>query len=433
MPSVNHNELGQQILRIIQRFSDSQQLLAEIARFLAETFEVDMCILIINQRKYGVLWSSSPVSDIEKQIKGRLRDENWFDDLIKTKDPQVISPSSSFLPEFSLKTALGMTTVFRDNPNGMILLGSQAVRQWSLKEITTLYRLTDFLALTYYLTQEENSEDEQVRRLFPNQGSPIIRQLYELMRQQLSQQRQLNQFKDNIITAISDKARNPLASMQMAITLLKQNNLSHEQKHRYVGILDDEWQQLNVLINNIVILKQLETNELEVERQPLSIMPLIEQITTPLQEKWQKSRRKSLDLSLNPIKIPSTFYTDPKHLQIILEELLNNAGHYANPKTTVKVRIDSEEFDNLEKLMITIENQGGKIEEEEIERIFELFYRGKDALDRSIPGTGIGLTLVKGLVELLAGEIQLVNQWEGDSATTIVTLTLPSLTPTAQD
>ncbi|MGK7932133.1 MAG: sensor histidine kinase [Microcystaceae cyanobacterium] len=446
MDSVNYNELGQQILRIVQRFPDSQQVLLETARFLAVTFEVDTCILIVNARINGVIWSSQWVNDIEKKIKSKLMAEKWFNDLKNTQEPQIIVPSSSLLPDFPLHTGLAMTTRFRSDPNGMIFLGSQTARHWSSEEINGIHRLTDCLALTYHLTQDENEitpssteldreTEERVRRLFPNQGSPIVKQLYELMRQQLAQQRQLNEFKDNIITAISDKARNPLASMQMAITLLKADNLPSEQKHRYVGILEDEWQQLNVLINNIVILKQLETNELQVSRQPLSIMPLIEQIAVPLREKWAKDRRKFPILSLNPLQIPQTFYSDPRHLRTILVELLTNGGIYADPDTTVKVTINSNHSEAGETLMIQIENQGSQIEADEIEKVFDLFYRGRDALDRSIPGTGIGLALVKGLVELLEGDIQLVSQpqEENDSASTTVTLTFPSLPPTARE
>jgi signal transduction histidine kinase len=442
MSPANNNELEQQILRLVQTFSDNEQLLLEIARFLAVTCEVDICILIVNTRINGVIGSSHSLNGIEGKIKQRIMTENWFNQLAESQKPQIITPSSSLLPELPLQTGLAMTLFFRGDPNGMILLGSQTPRQWSKTDIKTLHRLTDSLALVYHLTQDEATSptteldgetEERVRRIFPNQGSPLIRQLYEVMRQQLAQQQQLNKFKDNIITAISDKARNPLASMQMAITLLKKENLPDELKHRYVGILEDEWQQLNVLINNIVILKQLETNELQVDRQPLSIMPLIEQIATPLQEKWEKSRRKSLDLSLNPIAIPQTFYTDPKHLQTILEELLTNAGNYADPNTTIGVTIDHHSSKTQDTLIIYIENQGSQIEEAEQAQIFELFYRGKDAIARSIPGTGIGLALVKGLVELLEGEIQLINQPEGDSFISTVTLMLPSLTPTARE
>lgn len=72
---------------------------------------------------------------------------------------------------------------------------------------------------------------------------------------------------------------------------------------------------------------------------------------------------------------------------------------------------------------------GGKIGQDEIHQVFDLFYRGKDALDRSIAGTGIGLALVKGLVELLKGKVELVNDPKEEEALTTVTLMLPSLTP----
>lgn len=438
MTYVNSDELGQQILRIVQRFPKSQQMLTEIARFLGESFKADTCFLLVNTRMKAVIWSSQELSIEEEPLKQAILSSKWLKKIQNDSKSQTFTFENPSFVGLTLRNGLGIPTFFRQKQNGILVLGSQKQRKWTQTEKECLENLSGSVALAYQLVLSPNppnssdldrETDEKVREMFPRQGSSIIRQLYELMRQQLTQQRQLNEFKDNIITAISDKARNPLASMQMAITLLKNNNLTSEQKQRYVGILEDEWQQLNVLINNIVILKQLETHELTVERQPYSIMPLIEQIAYPLAEKWQKNPRKSLKINLEPISVPQTFYTDPKHLRSILNELLINAGNYATSETTIQVTINTEETATKDYLIIKIENQGYDIEEDEQTKIFDLFYRGKEAIAHSVPGTGIGLTLVKGLVELLEGTIQLISQPKTEGSLTTVILTLPSLTP----
>jgi signal transduction histidine kinase len=409
-------------------------MLAEIARFLGESFKADTCFLLVNTRMKAVIWSSQGLSIEEESLKQAILSSKWLEKLQNNSKPQTFTFENPSFIGLTLRNGLGMPTFFRDEQNGILVLGSQKQRKWTQKEKDNLENLAFSVALAYHLVPAPHSPsspeldketEENVRKLVPNQGSPIIRQLYELMRQQLTQQRQLNEFKDNIITAISDKARNPLASMQMAITLLKKNNLTDEQKQRSLGILEDEWQQLNVLINNIVILKQLETHELTVERQPYSIMSLIESITDPLVEKWQRNPRKSLTLKIEPISVPKTFYTDPKHLRTILDELLTNAGNYAAPETSIQVTVNTEETD----VIIKIENQGCLLEDDEQTKIFDLFYRGKDAIAHAVPGTGIGLTLVKGLVELLEGKIQLISEPKTEEALTTVILTLPSLTP----
>jgi signal transduction histidine kinase len=248
------------------------------------------------------------------------------------------------------------------------------------------------------------------------------------MRQQLEQQRQLNEMKDEIIAAISDRARNPLATMKMVIDALsdRKRQIPPASQENYWRILKQEWNTLNHLINNIVTLKQLESQEISFCPQPVDLGVLIRETTLPLAEKWGEDAKKSLKLEIDSHLAEKTPHldTDPQHLRAILEELLTNAANFSTAKTTVGIYIQELE---REKLSISVTNRGLAIDETEKKSIFEPFRRGKGITDRAIAGTGIGLALVKGLVELLNGQIEVTSEPIPDSSdyATTFTLTLP--------
>jgi signal transduction histidine kinase len=194
----------------------------------------------------------------------------------------------------------------------------------------------------------------------------------------------------------------------------------------YWRILKHEWKTLNQLINNIVTLKQLESQELRVRPQPVDLKALLEGVTSPFLERWSEDKRKSLRLVIEcpSGERPPLLETDPQHLRAILDELLVNAGNFSHARTSVGIRV-RELTEGVVEIAVT--NTGLAITEEEKGFIFEPFRRGKGITDRAIAGTGIGLTLVKGLVELLDGRIEVssVPLAGTDAHATTFAITLP--------
>ncbi|MEN9206163.1 MAG: ATP-binding protein, partial [Thermostichales cyanobacterium DRC_bins_46] len=95
--------------------------------------------------------------------------------------------------------------------------------------------------------------------------------------------------------------------------------------------------------------------------------------------------------------------TDPNHLSRILEELLTNACKYTPPGNLIRLRVCHDR----ENIFVYVFNSGVTIPQEEHQRIFDRFYRIPNRDPWKYPGTGLGLSLVKKLVELLGGQIWL--------------------------
>lgn len=319
--------------------------------------------------------------------------------------------------------------------NGLIIFGKIDSKPWTPDEHNQLILCSKCVSIASAIatgtpsvnaqSPKENRCAKEISPAIPftnfNRGTsipeiPIIKRLYNLTRQQLEQQRhlleqqrQLNEKKNDIITAISDKARNPLATMKLAIDLLNnsQGNLSPQKEQNYWNILKQEWNNLNDLINSIVTLDKLESKAINFQPQLINITTIIQIIESIFDKQWGQDQRKPLTLKIDSLDSPSQIQTDLRHLESILQELLTNAIHFSAADQTIFVKL-TQVFVGLQKVVcITITNTGLGILDSEKESIYEPFYRGKGVVDKGIAGTGVGLAVVKGLVELLGGSIEI--------------------------
>jgi signal transduction histidine kinase len=439
------NDLPKDLLTLICSPNNPATLLEELAQRIGEGLTVDLCLVLADKKNLDSqesgLWHRSQESlDVDEGILANPLIQNlWTVDHLVA----IAELPDSLNWSIPVKAVLGVRTEFQKKANGLILVGLTERYEWTKEQASLLLEIRQQVAIAINLVQlqqECNLTNEPVSvlgsNLFnknnppnPSFGSPIIKRLYELMRQQLEQQRQLNEMKDEIIAAISDKARNPLASMKLAMNMLSnpERELPPVLAANYWRILKEEWGNLNDLITHIVTLQQLKAQELTFHPQAIQLESLLDELTGSFREHWGSDRPKKLTLAeswATPL-VPLT--TDPQHLRVILQELLTNAAHFSYPQTTVYLKV----FPLEQSLKISVINTGLGISEEDLPIIFEPFKRGRGITEKAIAGTGIGLTLVKGLVELLGGDIAVSSnpEAEADRYITTFTLTLPSTPP----
>jgi signal transduction histidine kinase len=243
--------------------------------------------------------------------------------------------------------------------------------------------------------------DERTSRL--KWSVDVQAKLSEKMRQQIDELRQLNELKDDFLNSISHELKTPLTSMKMAIKMLRQPGLPEASKEKYLNILEQEWNREYNLIKDLLTLQQVESENFKIHPKELNLDTIISELAQSFQQKWQAD--KDLSLEVTSLQSPLTLYTDSESLQQILEELLLNAGKYSDPDTTVNLQVNRRITSKAHQIEITVTNQGAGISQQELPNIFDKFRRGKGVTDRAVPGTGLGLTLVKYLVEHLNGAI----------------------------
>ncbi|MCU0536199.1 MAG: HAMP domain-containing histidine kinase [Hydrococcus sp. Prado102] len=393
-----------------------------MARIIGQNFQADFCLLVastgIRPKIQKGFWDRKESTELPFEINRQFFLSSAIADILtKTEPLAIVDSDASWLEALSARSLLGITTYFQNNANGIIMVGYLQPHQSTTQECEWLQVASEVGAIAFYMAQLEtvtkvNFDRESAFNLVKGnsfESSQLFKKWYDLTHQQLEQQRQLNQIKDEIITAISDRARNPLSSMKMAMEMLsteRSRPLPPESQARYWDILKQEWQRLNDLINNIVTLKRLETHEVSYNPEQIALKPLLDELTQSFEQQWQSDKRKQLAIAIQTESdSPLTLRSDIQHLTSILSELLTNAGNFSKPGTTVSIDVTQQK----EQVAIAVTNLGLAISPQEQTYIFESFRRGEGAIEQSVPGVGLGLSLVKKLVELLNGKIEVAS------------------------
>lgn len=246
--------------------------------------------------------------------------------------------------------------------------------------------------------------------------------LSEQMRRYIEELQRLNSVKDEFIATLSDELKHPLTKIKMGIEMLKIAP-NKQQSDRYLKILETECTKEINLVNDLLTLQQLESKQFKISPKPVNVKQLIQDLTLYYQEQWES---KGLTFVLKfSIDRPIVLHTDIESLQRILRELLNNAGKFSLENSNIFINI-MPTADGKE-IIIDVANTGEYISPEQQASIFDPFHRGQDIKAGSNQGTGLGLALVKSLVQYLRGTITVSSHCDTNSNHYInrFTLTFP--------
>lgn len=286
-----------------------------------------------------------------------------------------------------------------DRPWGFLLLQRSPGENWSLAFQQMLRWVVPQLAYRWLqdrrLAQVQTLVEERTSQL--QWSLDMQGKLGERMRHQIEELQRLHELKDDFLSAISHELNTPLSTMKIAVKMLRQGDRSENQKQRYLEILDQELRREQQLIQELLYLQKLEHRPPKPQGQALPLAPLLTQLAQTFASQWHQ--QKGLEIAW--IAPPEPWLTDGAELEAILRELLHNAGKYAAPQT----RVTLEASIVGDRLHLAITNQGQGIPPEEQGVIFEKFRRGQGAIAQAIPGTGLGLALVKARVQQLNGTI----------------------------
>ncbi len=232
------------------------------------------------------------------------------------------------------------------------------------------------------------------------------------LEQRLAELQERYHFKDAFFSTVSHELRAPVANMRLAIQLLRLSSQQQKRDH-YLNILESECGRARTLIDDLLDLQQLEQSKPVVTRETIVLDEWLPPLVSPFQLRAE-SRRQSLSLEIAP-GLPA-LVTDRRSLERILVELLNNACKYTPPAGNIAVHWRAVASDNQWPVVeLSVRNSGSEIPLQELPHIFDRFYRipGQDIWQQG--GSGLGLALVKKLVEQIGGSIR-VESHSGETA-----------------
>ncbi|HBB32979.1 MAG TPA: hypothetical protein DDZ80_26965, partial [Cyanobacteria bacterium UBA8803] len=263
--------------------------------------------------------------------------------------------------------------------------------------------------------------------------------LYQLVQARITQLEELKRSKDDFISLVAHELRSPMCGMRLSIqtlqALMLQGRKFCEEKadcnqyctksSKYIQILDKESERQINLLNNLLDLQRLETGHQAKALIPVKLNDWLAEVAEPF-ERRALARQQSLSVDLSA-DLPC-FVCDSNSLRRILNELLNNACKYTPPGETITLNAAAASGT----LQLRVCNSGVEIPAPELPRIFEKFYRVPDGDPWHQGGSGLGLVLVKGLVEQLGGNLQVESADQHTSFTVELPLVSQQLNPLLQ-
>lgn len=282
-----------------------------------------------------------------------------------------------------------------------------------------------FGSLWLFKSQQDAFNDLEIRLVqqVANQCAIAIRQarLYQAAQVQIEELERLNRLKDDFLSTVSHELRTPISNIRLATQMLEIvfNQLglldgTSRQTARYFQILREECQREIYLINDLLDLARLDANGVPVALTVIDLKPWLSSITASFVERAH-NQQQQLQVKVSD-NLPS-LVTDLSSLERIVSELLNNACKYTPVGETITVSATA----TLELIQISISNSGVEIAANERDRIFDKFYRIPNSDPWKHGGTGLGLTLVKKLVERLGASISV----DSPPNQTVFTVTFP--------
>ncbi len=236
---------------------------------------------------------------------------------------------------------------------------------------------------------------------------------YDLIKENLNDMaKELEQsavLKTDFISSVSHELKTPLTNVQNYIFLL-QGDLDKQTKDKYVKICLEETKRLSSLINNVLKLNKLENQNFNFEKETFRLDDLLAQTIIAFEEQFSK---KNIDFSckLSEMKVNSS----KTALEIVFTNLLSNAVKFTESGGSIFVQL-SRQGDTA---VVSVKDTGVGISKQTGARIFDKFYQGDTS--HSGEGNGLGLALVKKVIDVLGGQIT-VNSELGKGSTFSVTL-----------
>ncbi len=217
--------------------------------------------------------------------------------------------------------------------------------------------------------------------------------------------------KTDFVSNVSHEMKTPIAVIKNYAELLQMKNASDGEKAEYARNIEEAAGHLSALISNILKLNKLENQRIDPEIESYDLCGQLEECILQYEELWDE---KELELEVD-MEEKAVIQADPSLMELVWNNLLSNAIKFTEQGGKVTVRQATE----AEYVEVSVSDTGCGMSKESIRHIFDKFYQGDTS--HSKEGNGLGLALVKRILVLMNGDIQVVSQ-EGKGSTFTVKL-----------
>jgi signal transduction histidine kinase len=236
------------------------------------------------------------------------------------------------------------------------------------------------------------------------------------LRTALARERELSELKTRFTSMVSHEFRTPLATIRSSSDLLKRyrDRMTEDKQTTYLDKIQEQVAHLTDMIDSVLTISRAQTMGVIFTPSVVDISALVADIVEEMRLLYGTSH--TLDLQ-QPESLPPDVLFDEGLLRQMVVNLISNAVKYSPEDSTVSVTLNCDP----ETVTLVVSDPGIGIPADERERVFDTFYRARNV--GTVPGTGLGMTLIQQAVEAHEGVLHLESA-EGDGTTFTITLPL---------
>ncbi len=230
--------------------------------------------------------------------------------------------------------------------------------------------------------------------------------------------REIDRLKSEFISVASHQLRTPLSSVKWTLKMMLDGDMGKltEEQIEFLSRSYETNERMIHLVNDLLNVSRIEEGRMELKTEWVQIEDLIEKVKNEIQ--GEITDRKIKFILKTPQKVPKVFI-DPTKIYLVIQNLLDNAVRYTLPGGQVTISID---YDKI-KMKVSVSDSGVGIPKEEQMRVFSRFFRAENVVRLQTEGTGLGLFIVRNIVEKHGGQVGFKSK-EGKGSTFYFTLPL---------
>lgn len=250
------------------------------------------------------------------------------------------------------------------------------------------------------ITEQENTQLVMQLRRLNSDLEDIVQDRTEELSVANNKLKELDELKSKFISNVSHELRNPVASLKLYVNLLNKSTNGNSQ--RYLGAIGRQIDILTHLVENVLDISHLETDSANIMLSPCDLKVVARRV---IESSRPRAEAAGLELTLTLCPEPTIVLASASKLLQLISNLVSNAINYTE-EGSVSLEIAAIANETI----IIVKDTGIGIPQEDMPHLFERFYRGHNVNELEIQGTGLGLGIVKEVVDLHRGNIMVESE-----------------------
>ncbi|WP_410984514.1 sensor histidine kinase [Bacillus cereus] len=375
-----------------------------------ESHSISDTKLVITDTNGQILSSSDPVTpEMKKQLANKIRctsidgtmvEKNWkTSKYISTATPIIIHKQITGYVHMFLDTAFLEKMILR-LAHQFIIIGVLTL------VLTTISVFIFSRVITFPLIKMKRATEKMLKLNKPiklgikrnDELGSLAKTIEELSSELTYMKKERNEF----LASVAHELLTPLTYMKGYAKVAKRDSLSKEEREEYLQIIEDETDSVTELVQDLFDLAQLEQHQFIIKKQKIPLQPFLERM---IEKTKPALAKKLIKIKFYCVDNPNVCM-DERRMEQVMLNLLHNAYQHSYEQSIITVRA----YQNGNTFSISVQDEGEGIPQEDIPHIFDRFYRVDKSRARATGGKGIGLAVVKEIVELHSGSIQVKSK-----------------------